>query len=501
MAMMKYLRCVSATLLVLCSTAAWGAEAPKGGAAAAPAAAPKPADAEAIALEKAVAAMRGVKPEGMSPEQQKLKALELSAAWKTLTEAGKPGTEALKAEIRKVDAAGAKDDFFRLGAGAILWQIGRLGEAETVAALWKAADSLTVHYNYVFFTAMEAAQTQDPRVIPMLTALLRQKGSVALPEHALNVDWTGVNAFVWGAYGPKGEPVLQKILETSADPVALEAATLLLATAQYLPALPAIRKLAAEGKEAVRTRAIWCLGTFGHPQDFDFLIKGLESKDPKAAFDYVYALYDYEDLRAAAAMVPMLASPDERLRDEVRACLEHLLTPLSLEALHKHAAAPADATDSRKRSAQDAGAFVERVLQQWHLDWAGYAAKSDKEKDALIAGLRAKAEERYVLKKDDRRLTHEDLLKAAEEWKRTNRITGGSYEWVEDRHALAASTPADINLWLEVKAKVLPRLSDECLAEARILDDIVRRLGRSRYRKEPGLTEKVELPAVPAKGN
>ena len=94
-------------------------------------------------------------------------------------------------------------------------------------------------------------------------------------------------------------------------------------------------------------------------------------------------------------------------------------------------------------------------------------------------------------------MTHDELLKAADEWKQNGRLSGGTFEWVEDRHALAASTPADIDLWLQVAAKVCLRLSDECLPEMEVINQIVKRLGRSRYRKEVGLCEKVE-PVGPA---
>jgi hypothetical protein len=83
-------------------------------------------------------------------------------------------------------------------------------------------------------------------------------------------------------------------------------------------------------------------------------------------------------------------------------------------------------------------------------------------------------------------------LEAAEGWKKNRCITLGTYAWVEDRHALAASTLADIDLWLEVKARVCLRLSDECLSEMETIDRIVLRLGRSRYRKVVGLCDKVE---------
>ena len=57
---------------------------------------------------------------------------------------------------------------------------------------------------------------------------------------------------------------------------------------------------------------------------------------------------------------------------------------------------------------------------------------------------------------------------------------------------LLAAVPDDIDLLLEVKAAVMMRLSDECLYEVARIDRTLRRLGRSRYRKVTGLTEKVE---------
>jgi hypothetical protein len=90
-------------------------------------------------------------------------------------------------------------------------------------------------------------------------------------------------------------------------------------------------------------------------------------------------------------------------------------------------------------------------------------------------------------------LTHKELLKAAAEWKANHRITGGTYEWVEDRHVLAACTPAEIPLLLDVMAACYLRLSDECLYEVQMLQEIVKRIGRSRYRAEVGICERVEL--------
>ncbi len=106
---------------------------------------------------------------------------------------------------------------------------------------------------------------------------------------------------------------------------------------------------------------------------------------------------------------------------------------------------------------------LESVFNRLGLSEGEYATKSLAEKQALIDAAIKRTEEKYELKPGDRRLTHKDLWKAAAEWKVNQRITGGTYEWVEDRHVLAVSIPADIPLLLDVMAACYLRLSHECL--------------------------------------
>jgi HEAT repeat protein len=444
-------------------------------------------------LEKAIAAMRGIDPAKLSEEEQSAKAKALDEAWQALIGAGPAGAERLKAELRKMDAAQERDDFFRLGAASVLWQIGNLAEAEFIAQVWTSGINLEANYKYVFFPAFGAARTQDPRALPMLTACLGDKtGSVFTQRHMLTISWPLTIEFLWGAFGPAGLPTLERIVREEKNPVRVESAVGFLARAQYLAALPRIRELAHEGPADVRRSAVQALGEFGHPQDYEFLVGGLTSADPLDAAAFAYAIYEYEDLRAVPHLVPLLDSPDDALRNEAMAGLFHLLTVESLAALEAHAVAPPAATEGVKDTASVCREDVDEVLQEAGLTWEAYAAKPAEEQALLLAGLRSREDEKFVPRPDDRTLTHDDLAKAAAEWKANNRITGGTYEWVEDRHVLAAATAEDIPLLLEVKAKCLCRLSDECLYETRTLDRLIRRLGRSRYRRTVGVTERVE---------
>ena len=98
----------------------------------------------------------------------------------------------------------------------------------------------------------------------------------------------------------------------------------------------------------------------------------------------------------------------------------------------------------------------------------------------------------FIMKKDDRKLTHSGFLKAAAGWIENNRISGGEYSWVEDRHVLSAATAEDIPLLLDVQAACYMRLSDECLYEVDVLQELVKRLSRRQYRQTVGVCEKVK---------
>jgi hypothetical protein len=175
--------------------------------------------------------------------------------------------------------------------------------------------------------------------------------------------------------------------------------------------------------------------------------------------------------------------------NEVIACLTHLVTPEGIEALHQ-CAATAEETE-RGKACKEA---VADLLEPLGLTYEAYAAKTPQEKAKTAASLRNRTEDKYRLRPDDRKLTHDEFLKAAADWIASHRISGGNYEWIEDRHVMAAATAADIPLLLDVEAACYTRLSDERLDEIGTLQQLVQRLGRTRYRRDAGLCEKCEAP-------
>jgi HEAT repeat protein len=464
-------------------------------------------------LEEAIAVLRRVDHKNLSEEQQKAKAKDIDAAWGVIKAAGKAGVARLKEEIRLIDQNKEKDHYFKLNASALLWIISQFDEVDAIAAIWKSTP-LNAQYKYVFHTAYAAAKTQDRRALPLLLACLKDNhGGFELAPNTMT-KWLGALEILWGAFGPQGVPDLIHVLETSTDSAELESAIFLLIWTHELKALPRVREIAARAPREARLEAIRYLGFYGHPQDYDFLTTGLRSADPEEVYIHVYALYEYEDLRAVPSLIPHLKMDNEFFRREVIATLIHLLTPASLDALRNFCD---EASRNTRPDSQQRGecSMIDSKLEDVKIDLRDYAKKSPEEKAEMIAAARKSADEWYQLSKDDKKLTHDQLIEAAQEWKRNGRIFGAKplvftelpkkdkkdntflvsvnkYDWVEERHILSTATAGDIPLLLEVKAALCARLSEETLFEIRRLNKVIQRLGRSRYRKVIGLTEKVE---------
>src|SRR5262245_35766598 len=106
-------------------------------------------------LEQAIAVLRRVDQGKLSEQQRQAKAKEIDAAWGVIKTAGKAGVARLKEEIRLVDQNKEKDDYFKLNASALLWNIGQFDEVDAIVAIWKSTP-LSAQYNYVFHTAYAA---------------------------------------------------------------------------------------------------------------------------------------------------------------------------------------------------------------------------------------------------------------------------------------------------------------------------------------------------------
>lgn len=443
-------------------------------------------------LAAAVAELRHMRPD-MTREEQKAKSERIDAAWEQLTAAKDAGAKALLDEAAKLDAAKEKDDFFKLGAAVVLWQIGRFDRVQDIVGLWAGTD-LTTNYNYVFYSTFEAVRDGDERALPLLRAVLRdQQGQIYLAMHVMNVNWPGTHFCLWGPMGRKAVPALEQVLDTEKDPIALRSAVVLLGAYMDVGALDRLRRIARDPKHPARLEAIVDLGHLGHPQDFDLLCSGLADKDPKVAEAFVRALGQYGDLRAAAKLAPLTTAADKDLRLSALAGLGLLPTVDGLEALAK-------CLPNEEKKVQYGLTAYPPILRALDGGWDAFVKADRAERTRLLAQAIAKQDEEFTLRADDRKMSREQLVEACKGWIANSRISGGEYEWAESRHVLAAATAADVPLLLDVRGALFHRLSDECFSEVEIVDAVLRRLVRAQYRLEPGLCDRARPPTKQQKG-
>lgn len=281
--------------------------------------------------------------------------------------------------------------------------------------------------------------------------------------------------FVWGAYGSGALPVLHELLMTTDNPVVMESAITQLARAQYLPAITEIREAANSENEDVRTAAVLGLGLFGHPDDFDLLIAGLDSSDPDIVFLYTYALVESRDLRAVPYLIPMLDSSNESLRTEAAWGLgNYLASPEGLKALMK-----TSESTNEEDWAKVCESYVKKALENAGLSWDEYLSLSKRDQEAVTEDFRYSD---ITLKEGEQALTYDEFLEVVTEWQDTGRLFSPQRDEVEIRHILPVARPEDINLLLDAKASFYLRVSDECIYDARFVDELIKWIGRSRYR-------------------
>ncbi len=440
------------------------------------------ANGEEQSVDQAIRVLRDVQVEKLAESDKEAKAVEVQQAWETLEKAGQNAVKSLHQAIKEDRQTSKKNDFFALGAAMLLWKINGIAEANEIAEVWQSARQ-TVNYNYVFATAVMAAKTRDPRVLPMLRALLHEKeGHFGVPQHAMTLAWPQSMEIVWGTFGSGGLDCLEDVLEHSKNPSEMETAMLLLTSAQQIKALPAIRRLAKHPNPELKCMAIQCLGVFGHSEDYETLTAGLKSDDKTYSVAYLAALWQYGDPRAAAIAAPYLNSTDATARQIALQALMGLPSPVSLNAIHKRADVASDVEEKKL-----CRLCVKQLTDFIGANWEKFNAMSPAEQQRLFDTARKKLEEeQFSLRPTDRKLTRAEFLQACEQWKREHRMSGDKYEWIELRHILPVAEPDDLPRILDVRSRLYERLSDECFSEIANLDALLFQLGRRRYRKDTG---------------
>jgi hypothetical protein len=423
-------------------------------------------------LEQAVTALRRLDYENLTDAQ----ADELNQAADTIINAGVEGARILKQELAVIEQSSEQDTAFKLLAAWCLWDIGALDEVDTIVKIWSAVPEEDRYYNMLLCPGLQAAATQDPRALPMLELLLSDKeGSIWFEMHYTEIDYPTTIEFYWGVYGSQGLPRLYELLQTSTDPTVIASCIYLLSQAQYLPALPQIREAVYSDQPEIRDAAIDALGLIGHPDDYQLLISGLDAPDDESYFSYVYAIVEFGDIQAVPNLVPLLKSDNKDVRWEVAWGFgNNLASPEGLVALKDCVNSSTD-----QDLADYCESKIDSILESEDLTWDKYASLPLVEQEKLTTNFR---DGDRILKTGERAITHYELLEVVAEWRDTGRIASErGWDWVETRHILPAATGDDINLLIDGKAKFYLRVSDECLDEVAIVNDLIKWIGRSRY--------------------
>ena len=410
----------------------------------------------------------------LPPKQREAEAIKLDEAWQTLLDNGKTSIEKLKEEFKRMEAAKEKNDFFALGASVLIWEIAKADEAELIAKLWQGAD-LSVNYNYVFSTAMQAAVTRDPKVLPILKAVLAdRKGTFPVPQHAMRLRWPETIEFIWGVYGYDGLAELHKVLKTSQDPAELVSAMTLLTGSYYLPALEDIRKLTQSKDQAVRDCAYEQLGRYSHPDDRKRLVEAAKNGN-RAAFE---GLVVASDPAAMDVIDKYLDSKDEKTQDLVLHACYAVPCRKGLDLVLAWSADP-------KKSGHDARKleFVrDGIFGAIQSSAEAYQKLDDAGKDKLFAKLPA----RRVLSYDPvaKKISHDQFVEAVKYWQSKKRIEHEKYKDVTEEQAFAVATPDDIKMLVDLKARIHERLSDESLYEIRDINKLIWNILQRKFQQE-----------------
>ncbi|HOU85010.1 MAG TPA: HEAT repeat domain-containing protein [Spirochaetota bacterium] len=422
-------------------------------------------------LDSAIKILRKIDENKLTNEDKKNKSIEIDKAWEIIKSSGDAGLKRIKKELDIIEKTKESDDFFKLNASVLLWNMGNVSESAAISKIWNST-SFRANYRYVFYTAFDAASTQNEKVIPMLKGVLKDNsGRIFFPQHSMNFSWPLTVEFIWGAFGHKGLPALFDVLKNSKNDTEIMSAMHILVNAQYLESLPRIRELACSKNAEVRNFAIKGIGIFGHPADSAFIIKGLKSKDADL-YSYVWASYEYDDTKISPYLIPLLDNNDYNIKSEVIYALFNVINQESLDAL----------VNDYKNTKDEKILKIYKKFMDPVLDYTKYENMTIDEKKVTVSEILSRKNDYYVLRDEDQKITYNDFIEMSKDWIKDKRITGEKYEWVQNRHVLSVATAKDIDLLLDVKASIYLRLSDECLNETRTIDNVIKILGRRRYR-------------------
>jgi len=395
---------------------------------------------------------------------------------------GELGATRLDAELTIAADHSLEEELFRIYAADLLFDIRGAGHAPRIARIWKSIHNRSL-LTSTFQTAFEAAQTRDNRVLPMLRLWFGAVDLKAfLPAHSLSIAWPQTAETLYLVCGPPCFVDLKSSLSQSTDHAELGSAAYVLSRTLEPEVLPRIRQLALSGSSHAKLQAIQALGWYGHPDDFELLRAGLKSQDEGTVYAHIFALIDFGDLRASEDITPYVDSPVAKIRKEALLSCTYLPTVRSTDILIKRV------TEKSNDLEAEFDEQLTALCNSLRMDRVTFLRAWPREKERLISQILVDREKSFDLKAGEPAITREALLQWIQESSLGGHLSGG----LSTSQILSQARPEDIPLFVEVKSRLLTRLSDECLYEVQKVDLIVKRLGRARYRKEVGTTFKVQ---------
>jgi|GEM_PF-445196 len=435
-------------------------------------------------IEKSIATLKGVIPSKMTEQEQMEKIKQLDAATRTLIVNGSLGYKKLLAEIKKMKAAGVKDDRFYLLAACSLWDARIIDASPDIPNAWNGTD-LNANFHYVFPMAKTAAISKDPRVEPMLLALLQDdKSETFFPSHAMRVGWPLYQQFIYGCYGQDILPAMLKELQTTDNPVVKKSALLILSESFYLPALPEARKLVQAKEEEVAIAAINALQKYAHPDDLPVLLGLLDNKNPEKVVAALEALYEYDGKSFAKKAMPLLRSKNPKVvLNTVAAFLNGNRSAEAVVALNKDL----PNLNLEKRILDIIGQRIDSFCEALEIDRkkelveANIAEVQKKTDDFEVAlAEKRKAHLKTRLREEKEKYAPEKIESICEQAAGIASIKRAGYSFA----LLAeAATSEQFPLLLKVRNSFYRRFSDEALDDVRSVDSILKEKARERYAK------------------
>jgi hypothetical protein len=334
--------------------------------------------------------------------------------------------------------------------------------------------------NQFFDLCHVLARSANPQVFPVIDKFLANKDKkMFLAQHFLNVEPRDMLTLIYGVYGRSASKHLLEVLQKSTDVTTRKNAILMLATFKYDPATPVIRQIASNEKTdpELRASAVKYLGRLADPKDIELFKKLLKDKNPEMRYGALFSLYELELPSTVPLIIPLISDTDEKVQGEAAANLSLMMTPAGAETLVSQLA---------KEKSENAKEIIKKLLGGWAESGGSnpdeFLSMKAPDRAKVITKVLEQRAQKYTLQPGDKKLTHDELLEAAREWKTAHAVSGGAFQWVEDRHLLDAASVKDLDLLFEIRAAICWRVSDESLGEISLIDDLIRRVHKRQFK-------------------